>query len=125
MKAALLLTAVTMLYSCTPVSPYLLPPGGIKVGSTKASVEKVLGRPEEDIRRKDKLYYIYKQLQWVENSDRDIYETLFWIMEFDADNRVTQIEILEGSFFSVTSRRARQWVQQRTLRGSRSNTKIE
>ena len=77
MKAALLLAALIGLYCCTPVSPYLSPPGGIKVGFTKTSVETVLGRPEEAIRKKDKLFYIYKQLQWAGNTDRDIYETLF------------------------------------------------
>ncbi len=125
MKAALLMAAFIALCSCTPVSPYLSPPGGIKVGFTKTSVEAVLGRPEEDIRWDNKLYSIHKQLQWVGNSDRDIYETLFWVIEFDQNHKVTRIETLQGSFFSVTSRRARQWVQQRTQQGFHSKAIME
>ena len=113
MKATLLLVVLTLLCSCTRVSPYHVPPGGITVGFTRSSVEKVLGRPAEEIGKADKRYYVYKQLQWVENSDKGIYETLFWIFEFDATDKVSGIATLNGSFFSSTSRSARRWIEQR------------
>ncbi len=114
MKSVLLLAALTVLYSCTHVSPYLLPPGGVKVGYTRTSVEDALGQPVEDVRMADKRYYLYKHLQWVANSQDGIYETLFWVIEFDVDDKVTEIETLQGSFFSATSRRAHRWIQERT-----------
>ncbi|NIO06842.1 MAG: hypothetical protein GTO40_02200 [Deltaproteobacteria bacterium] len=119
------LSLLAWLAGCTPVSPYLLPPGGIKVGDSKASVENVLGRPEEDMHWNGMHYYIYKKLQWVEKSDRNIYETLFWIMEFDLEGNVTKIETLQGSFFSVTSRDARQWVWQRAFEKTHKEPAIE
>ena len=112
-KAVLLLAVLTVLYSCTPVSPYLLPPGGVKVGFTRTSVEDALGRPAEDVRMADKRYYLYKISQWVGNSQDDIYETLFWVIEFGADDKVTEIVTLQGSFFSSTSRRAHRWILER------------
>ena len=125
MKAALLLAVLAVLYSCTRVSPYLLPPGGVKVGFTRTSVEAALGQPTENIRMADKRYYLYKLLQWVENSEKDIYETLFWVIEFDADDKVTEIETFQGSFFSSTSRRARRWVEERAQQGIDIKVKSE
>lgn len=124
-KVALLISALTVLYSCIPVSPYLVPPGGVKVGFTRTSVENALGQPAEDIRTVDKRYYLYKHLQWVANSQNDIYETLFWVIEFDADDKVTEIETLQGSFFGSTSRRAHGWIQERAQQGIESKVKTE
>jgi len=124
-KAVLLLAALTVLYSCIPVSPYLLPPGGVKVGFTRTSVEDALGQPTENIRMADKRYYLYKISQWVGNSQSDIYETLFWVIEFGADDKVTEIETLQGSFFSSTSRRAHRWIQERALQSLDNEVKIE
>ena len=124
-KAALLLAVLTGLYSCVPVSPYLLPPGGVKVGFTRTSVEDALGQPTENIRMADKRYYLYKISQWVGNSQSDIYETLFWVIEFGADDKVTEIATLQGSFFSSTSRRAHRWIQERALQSLDNEVKIE
>jgi outer membrane protein assembly factor BamE (lipoprotein component of BamABCDE complex) len=124
-KAVLLLAVLTGLYSCIPVSPYLLPPGGVKVGFTRTSVEDALGQPTENVRMADKRYYLYKHSQWVGNSRSDIYETLFWVIEFGADDKVTEIATLQGSFFSSTSRRARRWIQERALQSLDNEVKIE
>lgn len=124
-RAALLSAALIVLYSCLPVSPYLLPPGGVKVGFTRTSVEDALGQPAEDIRMVDKRYYLYKHLQWVENSQNNIYETLFWVIEFDADDKVTEIETLQGSFFGSTSRRAHEWIHERAQQGIDSKVKTK
>ncbi len=124
-KVAILLAVLTGLYSCIPVSPYLLPPGGVKVGFTRTSVEDALGQPAENVRMAEKRYYLYKHSQWVANSQSDIYETLFWVIEFGADDKVTEIETLQGSFFSSTSRRAHRWIQERTQQGIDSEVKIE
>ncbi len=99
-KVAILLAALTVLYSCIPVSPYLLPPGGVRVGSTRTSVEDALGQPTENVRMADKRYYLYKISQWVGNSQSDIYETLFCVFDFVAVYTVTEIENLHFSFFS-------------------------
>ena len=120
-KVVLLISALTVLYSCIPVSPYLLPPGGVKAGFTRTGVEDALGRPAEDVRMADKRYYLYKHSQWVANSQSDIYETLFWVIEFGADDKVTEIETLQGSFFSSTSRQAHRWIQERTQQGVESS----
>ena len=123
-KAVLLLAVLTLLYACVPVSPYLLPPGGVKAGFTRTGVEDALGRPAEDVRMADKRYYLYKHSQWVGNSQDDIYETLFWVIEFGANDKVTEIETLQGSFFSSTSRQAHRWIQERTQQGVESSDNL-